>query len=210
VKSALVFGSGGGSNFKSIYKHIETGELALNISCVISNNSTSGILHFASEKGLNTFHLSQKKLPDAKEYEHAYLNLLDTYSPDLVILAGYMKHIPASFIQRMPFKILNIHPSLLPAFGGHGMYGLNVHKAVFQRGTKISGATIHFVTEDYDEGPILLQEQVLLNGDESPEEIAEKVLQVEHTLYPKAVKICIDGDYIIKENRVVLLERENK
>ena len=126
----LVFGSGGGSNFKSIYKNIQHNHLKLDISCVVSNNSKSGILEFSRENGLKIFHLSQLKYPSLEDYEQAYHDIADEFGCDIVILAGYMKMIPLSFIERFKNKILNIHPSLLPSFGGEGMYGMNVHKAV--------------------------------------------------------------------------------
>jgi len=209
MMNALVFGSGGGSNFKAIFSCIKSGKINLNISCVISNNSGSGILSFADENELDAFHLSQLKLPNKSDYEQEYHNLLEKYNPDIIILAGYMKMIPVSIIQKMEHKILNIHPSLLPSFGGEGMYGMNVHEAVKNAGVKISGASVHFVTEVYDEGPIVLQSSVELSGEESAEEIASLVLNIEHQLYPEAVEIVVNGDFTIENNQVILLDREN-
>jgi formyltetrahydrofolate-dependent phosphoribosylglycinamide formyltransferase len=192
MKSAIVFGSGGGSNFKAIFNNILSEKLALEIRCVISNNSTSGILEFARQHSLDTFHLSTKKFPTDSEYLTAFENLLEKYQPDYIILAGFMKKIPVEIIQKMENRVLNIHPALLPKFGGKGMYGMNVHNAVKEAKEKISGATVHFVTENYDEGPIVLQREVKLSGNESAEQIAEKILKIEHKIYTQALQKILE------------------
>jgi folate-dependent phosphoribosylglycinamide formyltransferase PurN len=122
------------------------------------------------------------------------------------VLAGFLKLIPSYFVSEFRNKIINIHPALLPSFGGKGMYGMNVHKAVFQSSSKVSGPTVHFVDEYYDAGGIIAQQCVDISSGNSPEEIAEKVLTEEHTILPYVIKKIVEGKVIRTDNRVVVLE----
>ncbi|MCB0278969.1 MAG: phosphoribosylglycinamide formyltransferase [Calditrichaeota bacterium] len=201
---ALVFGSGSGTNFQSIQKQIESGELPLTIACVISNKKEAGIAMLADQAQIPFRYISEQLFTGYEKFEAAFHELIDEFTPDLLILAGYMRKIPDTIIDRMENKITNIHPALLPAFGGKGMYGMHVHQAVYESGVKISGATVHFVNKEYDKGPIILQDSVKLSGRETVTEIAETVLKIEHQLYPKALKLICTNQYRIEANRVII------
>ena len=123
---------------------------------------------------------------------------------DFIILAGYLKLIGKQIVERYSNKIINIHPALLPSFGGKGMYGRHVHEAVYNRGVKISGATVHLVNTEYDAGPIVLQKVVPIDDVVSPEEIAARVLKIEHEIFPQAVKLLVEGRLKVKGSRVTI------
>ncbi|MCX8011085.1 MAG: phosphoribosylglycinamide formyltransferase [Ignavibacteria bacterium] len=186
-----VFASGRGSNLQSIIDAIKSDKLKCKISFVLSNNSDSGALEIAKSFNIPAVHLSEKKF-FADTYLNSLISVLKKYEPDLIVLAGFMKKIPTEIIQLYKNKIVNIHPALLPKYGGQGMYGMNVHKAVFEAKEKYSGVTIHLVNENYDEGKILYQEKVDISECNSPEEIAQKVLKIEHKLYPEVLQMIID------------------
>ena len=202
----MVFGSGRGSNFQSIFHKANHDTLDVLFSSVFTNNQNSGIAKFASENNINVNYLNSSEFNNHDAYEKAMLNLLQNDAPDFILLAGYMNKIPVKVINAFPNRILNIHPSLLPSFGGKGMYGEKVHKAVFNSGVKITGATVHFVTKDYDEGPIIMQKSVSLNGSESPKDIAEKVLEIEHQLYFDAFACIVNKKYKIYNSKVITQE----
>lgn len=187
-----VFASGRGSNLQAIIDRIEEGKLNCEIVFVLSNNSGSGALEIAKRNNIPAFHLNEKFF-HKNNFEESLIDLLDRYEPYLIVLAGYMKLVPVSVIKKYQNRIINIHPALLPKFGGKGMYGMNVHNAVFQKGEKVSGVTVHLVNENYDEGQIIYQEQVDISDCRSPEEIAEKVLKLEHKVYPEVIQKIIDG-----------------
>lgn len=191
----VVFGSGRGSNFISIYNQIRSGQLKASVSAVFSDNPNARILESAKAFGFSTELVSSLTM----------LALLEKYQPDYIVLAGYLKKIPRNVVEKFENKIINIHPSLLPSFGGKGMYGHHVHNAVYQSGVKITGATVHFVNEAYDDGYILMQDSVNLSGHESIEDIATKVLAIEHELFPRALNCLINKKYTIQDKRVRLL-----
>jgi len=187
-----VFASGRGSNLQAIIDGVEEGRLNCEIVFVMSNNSCSGALEIARKKNIPAYHLSEKVF-HKNNFEESLIDLLEKHKPDLIVLAGYMKLVPISVIRRFENRIINIHPALLPKFGGKGMYGMNVHNAVFQAGEKVSGVTIHIVNENYDEGKIIYQEKIDISDCKSPEEIAEKVLKLEHKVYPEVIQKIIEG-----------------
>ena len=182
-----VFASGRGSNFQAILKAIDDGRLPARVSLLISNNSNAGALEIARSQKIPAIHLSQKQFSSDIAYEERLLELLKQHSVELIALAGYMKRVPARVIERYRNRILNIHPALLPAFGGPGMYGIHVHEAVLAAGVKASGATVHIVDEEYDKGPIVMQKTVEVLSGDTPETLAARVLPVEHEIYPKAL-----------------------
>lgn len=191
-----VFVSGRGSNFKAILDKIENGELKnAQIALVVSNNSDAGGLDLARQHRIATLHISARQYPGEEEYQQALLKILKQYEIELILLAGYMKLLPPNVVAAYPDRILNMHPALLPKFGGKGMYGMHVHKAVLAAGEKESGATVHYVNEVYDEGLILAQKKVPVLSDDTPETLAARVLQAEHDLYWRAV------DALINKNR---------
>ena len=179
--------SGGGSNFKALLEKVQDGSLRAKCAFLIVNNGDCGAVQIAKEFGVPTFHISGKTHPEQLEYEEALLGVLSNHPVDLLLLAGYMKKIPDSLIQALPERILNIHPALLPKYGGKGFWGMNVHRAVIENHEKQSGPTVHLVTSEIDKGRILAQTPVpVLEGD-SPEELAARILQQEHRLYWKTV-----------------------
>ncbi len=186
-KHLAVFCSGNGSNFKALYQQIHERHLPCQIVMCLSNNSECGAMNFAREHGIDAVHLSSKSVPDESAFVQTMLSELEKRQVELILLAGYMKRVPKEVVQRYPNRILNIHPALLPKFGGEGMYGMNVHRAVIEAKEKESGATVHFVTENYDEGEIIVQGKVLIAPDETPESLAAKVLEVEHRIYSDAL-----------------------
>lgn len=183
-----VFASGGGSNFEALHRAIVEQKLSAQIVVVISNNSTSGVLHRAQLFGIPALHLSQRLFPDSEEFQHAVLKTLKSLNVNFIVLAGYMKKLDAAVIREYPRRIINIHPALLPKFGGAGMYGMHVHSAVIAAGERESGATVHFVDEEYDRGAIIAQQSITVAATDTPESLAAKVLAVEHTLLPSVIK----------------------
>jgi formyltetrahydrofolate-dependent phosphoribosylglycinamide formyltransferase len=182
-----VFASGRGSNFQAILKAIDDGRLSARVTLLVSNNSNAGALELARSRNIPAIHLNQKQFSSEQLYEEQLLDLLARHGIELVVLAGYMKRIPGSVINRFRNRILNIHPALLPMFGGAGMYGIHVHEAVLASGAKISGATVHIVDEEYDKGPIVMQKTVEVLSNDTPETLAARVLSAEHEIYPKAI-----------------------
>lgn len=193
MKNLAVFASGGGSNLQSIINEIESGKLDARVAFVLSNNSGAGALERARKHHIPAIHFSTKTCPDPVEYEKNMAALLREHHAECIILAGYMKMVPHRIVRDFRGRILNIHPSLLPKFGGQGMFGMNVHSAVVAAGEKESGATVFFVTEEYDAGPVLLQDRVALQPGDTPEEVAARVLEIEHRLYPEAIRRLLDG-----------------
>ncbi|MCS7012470.1 MAG: phosphoribosylglycinamide formyltransferase [Chloroherpetonaceae bacterium] len=183
-----VFCSGTGSNFKALYRNIQERHLPCEIVMCLSNNSQCGAMAFAREVGIDAVHLSAKTHPVESEYVAAMLHELRARAVDYILLAGYMKKVPRAVVEAYPKRILNIHPALLPKFGGEGMYGLNVHRAVLASGERESGATVHFVEADYDTGEIILQRRVPVFPDDTPETLAARVQAVEHVLYTDALE----------------------
>lgn len=184
------FASGGGSNFQAIHAQIRSGALNAQAALLISNNGMCGAMEYARAEKIPVCHISAKTHPDSELRDQAILDACADL--DFLVLAGYMKHLPLALVQKFSGRILNIHPSLLPAFGGAGCYGIHVHEKAVDRGVKFSGLTIHMVTEEYDEGPILWQEIVELSQGETATSLQQKILKLEHSTYWKVLKICLE------------------
>jgi phosphoribosylglycinamide formyltransferase-1 len=182
--NAAVFASGGGSNFQSLLDHAAEGRL-WRVAVLVSNRE-AGALDRARAAGVEAVIVPTKDRPEAEVVTET-LAVLDRHAVDLVILAGYLKLLPAGVVGRYPGRILNIHPALLPEFGGQGMYGMNVHRAVVDSGATRTGATVHLVDEEYDRGATLARWTIPVRPEDTPEDVARRVLSVEHELYPKAV-----------------------
>lgn len=184
MKNLAFFASHNGSNFKTIVNNCFNGSINANPKLLITNNSDSGAYKFAVENNISAYHISNVNCenPDVE-----ILKILKENEIDLIILAGYMKKISPEIIKEYPNKILNIHPSLLPKYGGKGMYGMNVHKAVIENKEQYSGLTIHYVTEQYDEGEYLFQFAVKVEENDTPESLQSKILEYEHILYSKVI-----------------------
>jgi formyltetrahydrofolate-dependent phosphoribosylglycinamide formyltransferase len=189
-----VFGSGRGSNFNAILTAIRNGRIpGARICLVISNNSTAGIMDIARANSLPAIHLSQRQFADEAAFVDEMLKVLRRHGTNLIALAGYMKRLPSRVVHEYHHSILNIHPALLPKFGGVGMYGMHVHEAVIAAREKVSGATVHIVDEEYDHGAIVLQKRVPVAADDTPDSLAAKVIRVEHELYPEAIALFAEG-----------------
>ncbi len=186
--------SHGGSNMQAIIDACKLGKLDATPAVVISNNSDSGALARAKTEGVPHYYLSGKTHPEPRELDQAILDTLLHHSVDIIVLAGYMKKLGSKTLAYFRGRILNIHPALLPKFGGEGMYGIHVHEAVIAAGEKESGVTIHLVDEQYDTGAILAQTRVPVMPDDTPETLAARVLEQEHILYPKTLQQIVTGD----------------
>lgn len=183
-----VMASGGGSNFQAILNRIASGDLDARCEFLIANNGSCGAVEKAKAAGIPVYHISGKTHPEVDAYEAALLNVLDEHPVDLLILAGYMKALPLCMLKRMPNRILNIHPSLLPKFGGKGFWGIHVHEAVIAAKETESGPTVHLVSEEIDAGRILAQRKVPVLPDDTPEVLAARVLVQEHDLFWRVIK----------------------
>ena len=186
-----VFISGGGTNLQALIDACREGSLKAEVAAVISNNSKAYGLERARQVGIAAYHISAKVYPDKEAYLDAMLQIMKNHEIDLIVLAGYMKLLPPKLVKQYYGRIINIHPALLPKYGGKGMHGLNVHKAVIDSGAKYSGATVHMVDERYDNGAILVQRRVPVLPDDTPETLAARVLEIEHKILPLAVSLFI-------------------
>lgn len=178
--------SGRGSNFKAILDNIKNGMLNAQITCVVSDKQCAG-LEIAKQNNIEAIFLDPKGL-SRKEYAKALIKTIEPYEPNLITLAGFMRILDESFVDAFEGKIVNIHPSLLPLFKG-----LNPQKQAIEAGVKISGATVHFVTNELDSGPIIIQAAVGVHKDDTPESLADRILKVEHKIYSMAIKLIIES-----------------
>ncbi len=186
-----------GSNMQSIIDACKSGVLAARPVVVISNNADSGALARAKTEDIPACHLSSKSIIDETELDQTMAGILSQYSTELVVLAGFMKRIGPLTLAAFAGRIINIHPCLLPKYGGQGMYGKRVHEAVIASGDKESGVTIHVVNDEYDRGAILAQQKVPVLEDDSAESLAERVLVLEHTLYVDTIARIIAGEIVL-------------
>jgi phosphoribosylglycinamide formyltransferase-1 len=188
-----LFASGRGSNVEAILRAVQSEQLPARVVLLLSNRPNAGALEVARSFAIPAVYLSPTQFPREEAYVERLLALLNEYEVDLIALAGYLKKIPARVIERYRNRIVNIHPALLPKFGGAGMYGRHVHEAVLAAGENISGATVHLVDEEYDRGPILMQKTVRVLPGDTPETLAARVLEVEHVLYPQVLRAFAEG-----------------
>lgn len=200
----VVLVSGRGTDLQSIIDAVEEGWLKVNIKAVISDKEDAYALERAKQRGIPTYVLSKKVLKS--QFQDALLDLLTMLSPDLVVLAGFLTILSPKVVGHFPQKIINIHPALLPSFCGKGFYGMKVHEAVYESGVKYTGCTVHFVDAGVDAGPIILQEVVRIEDDDTPDTIAEKVLQLEHRVLPTAIKLISEGRVVVNGRRVRILQ----
>jgi phosphoribosylglycinamide formyltransferase 1 len=193
--------SGRGSNFQAIASSIDDGRLPAEIAVVISNRESAPGLQTARERGLNAVSLPSKGL-DRTLYDKLLIEELTRSQVDLVCLAGYLRLLSAEFIHAFPQRILNIHPSLLPAFPG-----LDAQHQALVHGVKITGCTVHFVDEQLDSGPIILQSAVPVLDEDTDETLSARILEQEHRIYTEAIRIVVSGNYSIAGRRVVQADR---
>jgi phosphoribosylglycinamide formyltransferase-1 len=197
-----VFASGGGSNFQALIDKAKEGLLKCKIALLISNNSNAYAIERAKKHNIPYCHIAPSHFSSEEQYCNFLISKLNEYKIDLIVLAGYMKKIPAQVIRLFQNKIVNIHPALLPAFGGKGLYGEKVHQAVIDYGVKITGITIHFIDEEYDRGPIIFQESVKVLDTDDAHTLAERVLKVEHANYWRVIEAIAEGRIEVKGRRV--------
>jgi len=200
MKNIAVLASGRGSNLEAIIRNIENGILHANLACVISDNKDARALQIARDHGFKAIWLDPgpKKTWLLPEFEENYVKTLKEHNVDLVCLAGFMRIIKKPLLEAFKGRILNIHPALLPSFPG-----LEVQKKAIEYGVKISGCTVHFVTEDVDAGAIVTQAAVPVLDDDTPDTLAARILKEEHRIYTEAINIVLSGKYRIEGRRVV-------
>lgn len=199
-----VLASGGGTNLQAIIDFLEREpSVEAEIVSVVSNNKSAFALERARNKGIEATVISRKNVLTKEEYADALIKHFEEKNVDLVVLAGFMVILDSSFIKAFENRIINIHPSLIPSFCGDGFYGLKVHEEVLKRGVKLTGATVHFVNEITDAGPIILQKAVEVLDDDTPESLQKRVMEeAEWIIFPQAIKL-ISEDKIKIENNVV-------
>jgi phosphoribosylglycinamide formyltransferase-1 len=183
-----------------------SGELPAQVAVVVSNNSGSGALERAHKAGIPSCHLSGATHRDPDALDRVIDDTLRSHGVDLVLLSGYMKKLGPVTLESYRNRVLNIHPALLPSFGGKGMYGLRVHQAVLDSGVRVTGVTVHLADRAYDEGPIVVQDTVRVRQDDTPETLAARVLEIEHSLYSEAVRLFAEGRITVDGRRVHIRE----
>ncbi|MCI8527616.1 MAG: phosphoribosylglycinamide formyltransferase [Lachnospiraceae bacterium] len=197
--------SGGGTNLQAILDYMEQGAITnVEVIAVISNNANAKALDRARAKEIPAIVMSPKTYSDRDTYNVAFTEKMTELAPDLVVLAGFLVKIPEQMIERFPNRIVNIHPSLIPSFCGVGYYGLKVHQKVLERGVKVTGATVHFVNEGMDEGPIIAQKAVVVEEGDTPEILQQRVMeQAEWILLPQAIDDIANGRIRLENNKVL-------
>lgn len=206
--NVVVMVSGGGTNLQAIIDAVHSGKITnTRIAGVISNNQNAYALTRAEENGIAAQCISPKQFSDRTEFNKALLDVVDAMEPDLIVLAGFLVVIPPEMIRKYEHRIINIHPSLIPSFCGTGYYGLKVHEAALARGVKVVGATVHFVDEGTDTGPIILQKAVEVQNGDTPEILQRRVMeQAEWEILPRAIHLIANGKVTVKDKKAVVEE----
>ena len=197
----VAFASGSGSNFKSIHHEIKTSKINAEIKLLVSNNPKADVLTYANAEEIPIFIHNKTRFPGNAEYTDSLFNELKKANANLLVLAGFMKKVPDEIVTHFERRIINIHPSLLPKFGGKGFFGMNVHREVIKMKEKESGPSVHFVNKIYDDGPIVAQSIIKVKVDDSPEDLAARILVEEHKLYPEVVKAFCENRILWENNK---------
>lgn len=207
MKNIIVLVSGGGTNLQAIIDEQNKGNIVGGkISCVISSNANAYALERAKKNNIKTRVLPRKDFLNALEYSKALLEILKEENADLIVLAGFMTILDEVVTNAYPYKIINVHPALIPSFCGEGYYGLKVHQAVLDYGVKVSGATIHFVNEKADAGAIIMQGVVDVQNDDTPETLQRRIMEnVEWKLLPKTISLFCQDKIIIKDGKAFII-----
>ena len=202
----IVLVSGGGTNLQAIIDAMAAGTITnAEIAAVISNNPNAYALKRAEQAGIEGVCVSPKSFETRDAFNRALLAKIQSYGPDLIVLAGCMVVIPREMVQAYPNKIINIHPALIPSFCGTGYYGLRVHEKALERGVKLTGATVHFVDEGTDTGPIILQKAVAVKPDDTPEILQRRVMEeAEWQIMPQAINLIANGCVKVENGRVMI------
>ncbi len=200
----VVLVSGGGTNLQAIIDAIGSGAITnAGIEAVISNNPNAYALERAKKYGIEAKVVSPKEFESREAFNEALLAAVDSYEPDLIVLAGCLVIIPEKMVKAYENRIINIHPALIPSFCGTGYYGLHVHEAALERGVRVTGATVHFVDAGTDSGPIILQKTVEVKQDDTPEKLQRRVMeQAEWVIMPEAINLIANGRVSVKNGRV--------
>lgn len=200
--------SGGGTNLQAIIDAIENGTITnTKIAVVISNNANAYALERAKEHGIEALCISPKQYENREDFNKDFLEKLNSYQVDLVVLAGFLVVLPEMMIKQYENRIVNIHPSLIPSFCGKGFYGLKVHEEALARGVKVTGATVHFVDAGTDTGPIILQKAVEVKQGDTPEKLQRRVMEeAEWKIMPKAIDLIANGKVSVENGQVIIKE----
>lgn len=207
IARIAVLVSGGGTNLQALLDGMQAGETPGKVTLVVSNRREAYGLERARNAGVEALYIGRGNYPEAETRGSALLEALESRGIQWIVLAGYLDILPPALIRRFPNRILNIHPALIPAFCGMGYHGLRVHEAVLERGVKLTGATVHFVDEGADTGPILSQEAVPVYAYDTPETLQQRVLAVEHRLLLEAVKAAAEERITWIEGKPYILEK---
>jgi phosphoribosylglycinamide formyltransferase-1 len=197
MKNIVILISGRGSNMQAIVRTAQAEKWPAKIAAVISNKADAAGLAFAQEHGISTAVVPNKEYPTRDAFDAALRETIDRYSPDLVVLAGFMRILTPPFVDHYAGRLLNIHPSLLPSFTG-----LDTHQRALDAGVKLHGATVHFVTAELDHGPIVAQAAVAVRDDDTEDTLSARVLEQEHIIYPRSVRWFVEGKLAIENGRV--------
>ena len=197
-----VFVSGGGTNLQAIIDNTKDGILKdIEITLVLSSSKTAYALERAADNGIKSAVVSKKDFDSIEEWDKAVLKAVEESGAELIVLAGYLSLMGPKVVSKYSNRIINIHPALIPSFCGAGMYGIRPHQAALAKGVKVSGATVHFVNENYDEGPILLQKAIDVLPNDTPETLQKRIMQeCEWKILPEAIRLIADGRVIIENN----------
>jgi len=197
-----VFVSGGGTNLQAIIDNTKDGILKdIEITLVLSSSKTAYALERAADNGIKSAVVSKKDFDSIEEWDEAVLKAVEESGAELIVLAGYLSLMGPKVVSKYSNRIINIHPALIPSFCGAGMYGIRPHQAALAKGVKVSGATVHFVNENYDEGPILLQKAIDVLPNDTPETLQKRIMQeCEWKILPEAIRLIADGRVIIENN----------
>lgn len=205
MKNIAVFCSGNGTNLQAIIDAVKSGYIKANLALVVCDNPDAHALERAKKAGIETFLLMKKNFKTREDYDREIMGKLEEKGIDLIVLAGFMRLLNSHFVNKYKNKILNIHPALLPSF--KGTQGV---KDALEYGVKVTGPTVHFVDKDLDSGPIIIQEPIEVKDDDTEETLAERIHEKEHIIYPKAIKLFIEGKLKIEGRRVVIAKNSKR
>lgn len=207
--NVVVMVSGGGTNLQAIIDAVDNGTITnTRLAGVISNNKNAYALERARVRGIPAQCVSPKDYEDRAQFNRKLLEEVDAYEPDLVVLAGFLVVIPPEMTAKYKNRMINIHPSLIPSFCGTGYYGLKVHEAALERGVRVVGATVHFVDEGTDTGPILLQKAVEVKQGDTPKELQRRVMeQAEWKILPRAIDLIANGKVTVKDKKAIIAQQ---
>lgn len=202
----LVCVSGGGTNLQAIFDAIDAGKITnTEVAAVISNNANAYALERARQRGVDAVCLSPKDFENREDFNEALVETAKQLNPDLIVLAGYLVKIPPAMFEAFENRIINIHPSLIPSFCGVGFYGLRVHEAALERGVRVTGATVHFVDNGMDTGPIILQKAVEVRQGDTPRQLQQRVMEeAEWQILPRAIDLIANGRVKVVEGKAVI------